>query len=293
MQDMIVLNVDSESETGLPIAKRYSVGPLPTLLFLNGDGAAVDGILGYLPPEPFKAEIERILRGEGTIDVLKKNVEANPDDLDARDKLAKKLESVGDKAGQEKQIAEILKRDPEGKNAVTRRLLFDRVVEQTLDVPRGELPDPQPLVDYLANETDSALIHQGHDLISRLYTAHAEKNADDAAKAEEHRSKAFASRKLAWKHCPDEGREGFGNALAWSLWEEREGLDDDAKAFALEVAMAAAKSSNDANVLDTLACCYYMNGNAEKAIATIDRCIELQPDNAEWPKRRKMFEPQH
>jgi len=293
MQDMIVLNIDTESETGMPIAKKFSVGPLPTLLFLNSEGAPIDGILGYLPPEPFKAEVERILRGEGTLDALTKKVEANPDDLDARNELAKKFESVGDKEGHAEQIAEILKRDPEGKNAVTRRLLFDQIIEKTLSVPRGEIPNPQALVDYLAKETDSQLLFEGHGLIAQIHTAHARKSADDAVKAAEHRIHAMASRRMAWKHCPADQREGYGNALAWSLWEERENLDDSSKAFALEVAMVAAEGSSDANVLDTLACCYYMNGQADKALATIDRCIELQPDNAEWPKRRKMFETQH
>ena len=66
--------------------------------------------------------------------------------------------------------------------------------------------------------------------------------------------------------------------------------DDSSKAFGLEVALAAAEGSSSANVLDTLACCYFMNGMTEKALATIDRCIELQPDNADWKKRRTEFE---
>jgi len=293
MQDMIVLNIDSESETGRPIAEKFAVGPLPTLLFLNSDGTPRDAILGYLPPEPFMAEVARIERGEGTLDTLQKKVAENPEDLAARKDLAEKLVSFGDKAGSEAQIAEILKRDPEGKHAVTRRILFDQVVDKTLSGPRGQVPDPQPLSDYLANETSPEILFEGHGLIAQLHAAHAKQNAGDALKAAEHRAKALVSRRLAWQHCPAEQREGYGNALAWSLWEEREQLDATGKAFALEVIVAAAEKSNDANVLDTLACCYFMNGQADKAIMTIDRCIELQPDNEDWKKRRTMFETGH
>ncbi len=289
MQDMLVLSIDAESETGEPIAKRFAVRGYPALLFLNSDGSPRDSIGGYMPAEPFKAEVERISRGEGTINTLRASVEANPDDLDARSALADKLGGFGDQAGREAQLAEIAKRDPEAKHIATRRLRFERVRSEVLSSAQGEIPDPQPIVDCLVGETDSQLLLGGHYLVSQIYMDSAKKSEDKAA-ATDMRAKAIHSMRIAWKACPDDQREGFGNALAWALWEARDGIDDKGKAFALEIAMTAAKDSEDPNVLDTLACCYFMNGQSEKAIATIDRCIELQPENGDWKKRRAMFE---
>ena len=289
MQDMLVLSIDAESETGEPIAKRFAVRGFPALLFLNSDGSPRDSIGGYMPADPFKAEVERIIRGESTINTLLAKVEANGDDLDARSALADKLGGFGDQAGREAQLAEIARRDPEAKHIATRRLRYERVKKEVLTVARGEVPDPGPIAECLEGETDSGLLLEGHYLVSRIYMDRAKKSEDEAA-ATDMRAKAIHSMQIAWKVCPADQREGFGNALSWGLWEARDGLDGKGKAFALDIAMTAAKNSKDPNVLDTLACCYFMNGQSEKAIATIDRCIELQPENGDWKERRAMFE---
>ena len=289
MQDMLVLSIDAESETGEPIAKRFAVRGFPALLFLNSDGTPRDSIGGYMPADSFKMEVERISRGEDTINTLCASVEANADDLDARSALAEKLGGFGDQAGRDAQLAEIAKRDPEAKHIATRRLRFEKVRDEVLRSAQSETPDPQPIVDVLEGEADSELLLGGHYLVSRIYMDLAKKSEDESA-ATDMRAKAIHSMRIAWKACPDDQRESFGNALAWSLWEARDGIDGDGKALALEIAIAAAKNSKDPNVLDTLACCYYMNGQADQAIATIDRCIEIQPDSEDWKKRRTMFE---
>lgn len=44
-----------------------------------------------------------------------------------------------------------------------------------------------------------------------------------------------------------------------------------------------------ANALNNLACCLYMNGKTRKAIATIERSIELQPSSEDYPVRLASF----
>ena len=41
--------------------------------------------------------------------------------------------------------------------------------------------------------------------------------------------------------------------------------------------------------LDILACCYYIAGKRKQAIATAERCKELDPKNEHYPQRLAMF----
>jgi len=50
--------------TGQDAAERYAIGGFPTTVFLNGAGEEVDRIVGYLPPEEFLAELQRIRSGD-------------------------------------------------------------------------------------------------------------------------------------------------------------------------------------------------------------------------------------
>ena len=60
------------------------------------------------PDSPSK--LERIKANEGTFSDLRKRIERDPDDLDSRWMLAKKLRTIGDVVGSEEQIAEIKER---------------------------------------------------------------------------------------------------------------------------------------------------------------------------------------
>ena len=62
------------------------------------------------------------------------------------------------------------------------------------------------------------------------------------------------------------------------------------RAFALSVAELAVKAdSENVNIVDTLACCLFINGKVDEALKQVERCIELAPDNEEWLKRRASF----
>lgn len=287
MSDLLVFSVDVESETGAPIAKTYGVGPLPTLLFLEPDGAVRDQITGYLPPEPFLAEVQRIKRDEDTLSGYRREVEADPDDLDARYAFAKKLEAVGDIAGAEEQRAQIRERDPEGTSLASRRLAFEAAFTALQSDP--DL-DPAPLYALAAEETDKALLFDLWYVLWQVENNLAQGAEDDAKKAE-HRTKWVAAGRQLWQHAAEDDIPSLGNNLAWSFWELRTELSADDRAFALEVATKTSKAApEDASVLDTLACALHMNGRKEEALATLDRAIALDPENEEWRARRTVLE---
>ncbi len=60
------------------IIQHYKISGFPSVVFVDKDGTEIDRIIGYLPPEEFLKELQRIQRGENTIaDYIKRTTE-NP-----------------------------------------------------------------------------------------------------------------------------------------------------------------------------------------------------------------------
>ncbi|MFT5288714.1 MAG: tetratricopeptide (TPR) repeat protein [Planctomycetota bacterium] len=285
MSDMLVFSVDTESEAGAPLAERFNVSGLPNLLFLDSNGSVRDVISGYMPPEPFIAEVQRIKRNEGTVSAQRALVELNPDDLDARYAFAEKLKSLGDVDGAAAQYAEIKARDPEGKSLASRRIAFGAVAEKV-----GQDLDPAPLYELAKTETEPELLFQIWYMVWSL-EGYLSKNDE---LSEEERAAAqvkwLAAGHSVWANVATDDAAAFGNSLAWSLWLERDTIDATEKAFALEVAARSAKDMpEDASTLDTYACVLFMNGRKAEALEAINTAIRLDPENEEWQARLELF----
>src|SRR5262249_39727113 len=66
MNDFVCLSIDAETKAGKPLAQRFHVKGFPALIVLAADGSPEDAINGYLPPDKFKKEMQRIKAGQGT-----------------------------------------------------------------------------------------------------------------------------------------------------------------------------------------------------------------------------------
>lgn len=56
----VCVSIDAESKLGAPLAQRYKIAGFPTLLFLAPDGTVRHTIGGYVPPERFRQELDRV-----------------------------------------------------------------------------------------------------------------------------------------------------------------------------------------------------------------------------------------
>jgi len=325
MSDVLCLNVDAESEAGSKLAKEFGVRGFPTLLFLNPNGSPRDSIVGYMPEEDFLAEVRRIESGEGTIvdleqriaaggdvlglrfDLIEKLGEFNAQDaiavqreavtatvvagqgfeassIDSRWALTKRLRKAGLGELAEAQIAAIRKLDPEGRSLALRWVAFE-ALRKDVSGPE-DLPKIQA---FLAEETYGEILFDGWYLIYSFHDRAARTTRDEEEKRAARTRVREAAPRL-WRHVPERYQASLGNSIAWGFYEDAEVLDATEKAFALEVAVAAAKASDDdVNVIDTLACCLFINGKVKEALVEVQRCIELDPENPEWRKRREEF----
>jgi len=302
MSEIVCVSMDAESEAGAPVAKRFNVKAFPTLVLLNSDGSVRDMIAGYLPPEEFIAEIERIQADEGTISGLRRQVAAEPSNVAARFALATKLTDLGDTDGYAEQIAAIRKLDPEGNSVAMRTVRLQELSDQVEAMAKeGKYAQLDDLLAFLGQEAargggaeaDTGLLFDGYQLawqIEEFHTRLAAADDSEQAVVDDYARRELAMARKAWEHVPEDYRSGFGNQLAWHAWERRDTISDDYKGFALKVARGAAAAMKDnVNLLDTLACVLFMNGDREGALKQVHRCIELDPDNQAWTERLREF----
>lgn len=289
MKDILCLSIDAESKTGKPIAKRFAVGSYPTLILLGSDGRVDDKIGGYLKPDQFKREIQRVRSGEGTVRGLRRKVAADPTNIDLRLQLASKLEGLGDVEGHAAEAAEVQKLDPEGKSLPLRRIALLAVGQKINEgFEKTQKVDTALMAAFLAEEKHEELLFEGWNFMGQmnLFLAKQAEQKGSEADAKKYQADHRSSLRTAWKYVPDSQVATFGNSVAFAFYEARANLSDEDKAFALEVAGKVNEVSKDnVNAIDTYACCLAMNGKKDDAIRQVQRCIELQPENPKWKDR--------
>jgi len=284
------LTVDAEgvvaSQEAAELGNRFAVGRFPTLVALLPDGTPEDVVAGFLKPSAMLEELRRIRGGEGTLSALEARVAADASDHEARYALALKRYSLGDPAGYDRELATIRRADPEGRSVPMRRMAIAQMREEMFGCMRGARPvDPDPLVEFLEDEEHPSLACEGWSVLATVHRHLGDPNG------------MVEAWRSAWDVAPDDERAATGNALAWDFWMLRAKLDPEELAFALEASEEACTLLGDARgddalraaYLDTLACCYLMNGRRDRAVETMQECVRLAPSTPEYVQRLAEF----
>lgn len=279
MEGFVNVRIDAEKGEGVDLAKRFAANGFPTLVIVGTDDQEIDRIVGYMPPEPFEKEIRRILSGEGTLPVLRKAVDANPDDLKAALALTKKLldanasdaearlDAIAEKAkGKDRGVeAGILvlraSRDMSSGKRDDARALYDRVAlefgdtdaakdatRMSLGLRSGAKADPEEALAFAAKlrekATDGKLDGNVEQMIATLHIRAAEKAMERAA--------------------ADAGDDAQKlNAVAWTCFERRIAI----VAATGWARTAVEKSGRDVQILDTYASLLSLQKKYDDAIA--------------------------
>ena len=83
----VPVKLDAEKE-GKAAAEKYAVRGFPTILFLNASGEVEGKIGGYMPPDPFAAEMKKVKASHAAFPGLLRRSQTNPKDAEAAAKLA-------------------------------------------------------------------------------------------------------------------------------------------------------------------------------------------------------------
>lgn len=110
---LVSLKLDAEKE-GKELAQKYNVQGFPTILFLDAKGEIMGRISGYMGPDPFAREIEKIDGAHKEMPKIEAALKANPDDGEANAKLAAILAMRGKQKDAESALAKAEKAKHEG-----------------------------------------------------------------------------------------------------------------------------------------------------------------------------------
>lgn len=226
---------------------------------------------------------QQVQRGEGFDDAS----------VDDHWRLVTIFERLGDRTAFTRHMNRIRELDPEERSyplrlrklqALQRQIQGGYAQNGTMDFAR--------LDTFIADETHEKLKFDGWRLAIYLHGFLAEEARKRGRTVEQlkHESELRLAQAQAWRVCPADQRAAFGHDLAWSWYMHSADLDQEALAFAVQVARAAADAAPlSANHLDTLACCLAAAGDTERAIEVLERALELAPKELKLQRRLTEF----
>ncbi len=296
----VCVGIDIASAQGTRLVQRYGVTVLPTLLFLTPDGEPDDVVIGFIPAPGLVAEIQRIQTGSNTVSDFRRRLAEAPEDLALRHQLALKLRDVGDGAGHDALVAEIRARDPEGKTPTGARLLFWEVRQRALAGAAPAEVDLAAVYAHLERIGPREVRFEAWDWVA-VFELERERGKEGRV----------ASRR-AWEFAPAPSQLAFAARTARGFFQMRGELDEDDKAFLLEIGRKAGAlvraldgdvsglqgleweegegyNSGLAFVLEAQSMAEFVNGNVKEAIGLVEECLALAPENPELPGRLAQY----
>lgn len=281
--EFLCASAKKDEEAGAKVHQRFGVDTVPTVLFLDPQGATVDLMIGYVPLKEFVADVKRIRAGTDTIPDLRKKAAAAPQDLPLQLRLALKLRLAKDKNGAAPVIEAIVAKDPKSATEAGAEAMLLKLTDEVF-APGAAAKDgdTKALRIFLAKQKVKRIQFVGYDrLAAAEYKRGDLKAASDAALK-------------AWKVVPPDQVRQFGWNLAaktYLHWQELEKIDKDLLKQALAISERVVKevekelkeSPDNAYMASALylhASVLIVNNLRKEAFATMDKVIALAPNDA-------------
>jgi len=261
----------ADSAEGKALIEHYKISGFPSIVFVDSDSMEVDRIIGYLPPEVFLTELQRIQRGENTIpDYIKRTTE-NPDDFNLWKALAQKYEDRGDLPS----AVEVWESVAEA-NIGEPLLVNYKFVELYAQINK----DVSGLEKFVINNLDSEFTPYAFRNIINIQRR--QKNID----AESNTWIKF----INYMELKEKQTAGFYNSFAWRMSELNKNLELALNKIQIGVAMVAEDDSSSlAGYMDTEAEVLWKMGNIDEAVRVINECITIQPDDKYFKDQKAKF----
>ena len=303
-QNLISKKIDAEKGDGPKQKKKYRVRGYPTILFLDSQGAEIDRIVGYRPPEEFLSELNRIKNGENTLYEIISRYEQNRHHYPTQISLAEKFVTLNlpDSA---KSILDDIYRKQKKKSQLDFTIAF-RVSKLYYRI--GSLDTSIDLLDQIVDSgVDSSDSGYFYGL---LYKAKRDTDTDRLLQYSYLTENIDRKKQAYWqiirilrkeKKDPDleadiyqKAVELYGgdykylpsllNSFAWRMTQLEKKLD-----VALEKIDMALEYGEDIKILDTKAEVLWKLKRIDEAVRIIEKCILLDPKKKYYKDQKNKF----
>ncbi len=267
-----------DGDTEKDVTAKYATNGYPTLVIADASGEEIDRIVGYREPAAYRAEIERIQRGEGTLPAMQKKYAESPQDIDAGIALGARLAGSRPEAAAElfARLAEMAKtkdKTTQGKVCLEHAAALlaagkrdlaateaETLVREFPDTPAAAQAATRVGRAFLSVDARRALAFL--DTVRGLAKDAKDKMAIEGLAVSVHKNGIAASLKRQAEAAGDDPMAL--NEVAWNCFEQKVNVRE-AIAWARK---AAEKSDRDPMILDTLANLLWIGGGREEAIKT-------------------------
>lgn len=244
-------------------------------MFVDEDGNEVDRIVGYMPPLEYLAEMTRIRNGINTIPALITQLKEDPDNADLLVNLAGKVESSsGLKAAISywEMVFALEVVDPALRSTAALKMALYHAKENE---------DPETLVSFINNETNTTVLPKAYEALKDFYRS----TQDKAAEADTYR------RYVDFMSGIQKETSGFLNGYAWRMTQLELNLENALERVSQGIAMLPEDESakEKCQIMDTKGEVLWKLGRIDEAVAVMDECIALQPEDAYYQEQKEKF----
>jgi len=292
LEPVVCVSIDYDKQRDT--ADRYLVGKqLPVVIWFNPDGTVRERIEAFQGKDAFLANASRIKADLGTINELRRKVEANPADLDQRFELLRRLKAVGDAAGAAAQRAAIEKADPQGNSRPMRNFRYEALKDGiNATWQQSKMLDPkqiQSLWNFMELESDPELMWDGWMSLANTYKWWADQ-AQSRGEAPEAKKQRVVWRQClgrAWRGIPQDDATLRTHVTGYTsiFWDLREELSAEDKALLLTMnEMTSRRLDAEPAVAHCYAQALFLSGKSDAAQAACEHAIELSKGRGEDPQ---------
>ena len=281
MTDFLCMGIRND-DAGKETWARYKIQTVPTVLFVDPDGAIVDSVIGYDTIVDFAATLKRVRDGAETIPALQKEVDAGTATLPQMQLLMQKLQAIQEHERARKVIDAMIEKDPKGRSEEAAEAQLWKISAETFrDGIAPQDLDLGPLRRFLKSQRNKRVLFLGYDRMATAHWSRAE--AKDAA--------SYANK--AWKSIPDDRVVEWGQRMcrfAYGNWKDLDKANKRILKDALKVSKATLKAVEKrhakqpdkafyANAMSIHASILIVNKKRKEALDLMEEAITLDPNN--------------
>ncbi len=265
------MRIDAEKGIGPELRDKYNLPGFPTIVFIKANGSEVDRIVGYRPAAIFLGEMERINRNEGTIDDLSHQLASYPEDDSLIVRIAEKYEERGDLEAALLYWEKLLLLPSDKQD-----LAHYKVATNSARIADSA----EPLTSYLQKYPSGIFTAEAFSSLRRF-----NRSLKDTA-AEVHTYIEF----IDYLERESKLNPGDLNGYAWRMTQLEQNLEDALVKIRQAVELVVDESADTkAGFIDTEAEVLWKLGRIEEAVAVINKCIELQPEDDYFKEQMEKF----
>jgi thioredoxin-like negative regulator of GroEL len=267
----VAVHVDAEKGEGPELAERYKVQAYPTLLVLEPSGVEKDRIVDFIEGDELVSKLERIAAGGNVLAELEAAIEDDPDDLEARYRLAHAYALAARRDAALKHHAVIEVGDPTDEMGLHSQILYDRALFFTYKIDGDRAAAIAELEQLQARFPDSKAAVRAYRHIGRLL--------HEGGRSAE----AIASLDRMLATHPDD--PALAASYGWFSFRER-----CEPARGLEIVERTLEGHPDDPELHYLrAELQHLVGNDVLAREAIEQASKLEPDSAFYRRQVRRF----